>query len=189
MTKFTQQFTNASENYSTAVSTFAKLANQSLENAQKITALQYEVASDFIEKSANATKDLFDAKTPAQATNVIKDFATFSVESTLEKSREILNVIAKSQGAFKDVANTSFKNASDLILGSIDQVAKVNPSWSKAASESVQKVIDATSKAQETFEKVADQVSIITNKNVEAAANTALNTIKKTNANGFAARK
>lgn len=189
MDKFTQQFTNVSEKYSDVITTFADLANESLENAQKITGLQYKAASDFIEHSANVTKDLFNAKTSVQAANIIKDFAGSSVEATLEKRKEILNVLTKSQELFKDAANTSFKNASDLILGSIDQVAKVNPSWSKAASESVQKVIDATSKAQETFEKVADQVSIITNKNVEAAANTALNTIKKTNANGFAARK
>lgn len=190
-TKFTQQFTDASENYSKVIGSFAQFANQSLENAQKITALQYAAASDFIEHSTNAIKDLSGAKTPVQATNVIKDFATFSVETTLGKGKEILGVLTKSQERFKDAANTSFKNVSDSLLNSIDQVSKVNPTWSKAASAAVEQVIDATTKAHETFEKVAEQVSNIANKNVEAAANATLESIKKagTNINGFAANK
>lgn len=189
MTKFTQQFTNATENCSTALSAFAELANRSLENAQKITALQYEAANNFIECSTNATKDLICAKTPAQATTVIKDFATSSVETTLEKAKEMLDVLSKSQTSFKDAASASFKNASDTLLSSIDQVSKVNPTWSKAATESVQKMIDATNKANETLEKVAKQVSSIANKNVETATAAALNSIKKADAasKGFAA--
>jgi phasin family protein len=189
MDKFTQQFANATENCSAAISAFATLANKSLENAQKIAALQCEAASCFIECQANATKDLIEAKTPAQATNVLKDFATSSVETTLEKTKEMFNVLSKSQVSFKDAANTSFKNASDSLLNSIDQVAKVNPSWSKAATESVQKLIDATNKASETMEKVAAQVSTIANKNVEAAASATLNSLKKagSTSRGFAA--
>lgn len=189
MSKFNQQFENVAENCTTAISAFAKLANNSLENMQKITALQCEAASSFIECSANATKDLFNAKTPDQATNAIKDFATSSVETTLEKTKEMLNVLNKSQASFKDAANSSFKNASDSILCSIDQVAKVNPSWSKAATESVQKMIEATNKAGETIGKVAEQVSTITSKNVEAAATATLNSLKKAGAasKGFAA--
>jgi|GEM_PF-5991139 len=189
MNKLTQQFANVTENYSTALSAFAKLANSSLENAQKIAALQCEAASCFIECSTNATKNLIGAKTPAQATTAIKDFATSSVETTLEKTKEMFNVLSKSQVSFKDAASTSFKNASDSILCSIDQVAKVNPSWSKAATESVQKLIDATNKASETMEKVAAQVSTIANKNVEAATTATLNSIKKAGSasKGFAA--
>jgi len=189
MNKFTQQFENAAENYSTALSAFAKFANSSLENAQKLAALQCEAASCFIECSTNATKDLIGAKTPAQATNVIKDYATTSVETTLEKTKEMFNVLSKSQVSFKDAAATSFKNASDSILNSIDQVAKVNPGWSKTATESVQKIIEATNKAGETFGKVAEQVSTITSKNVEAAATATLNSLKKAGSasKGFAA--
>lgn len=189
MNKLTQQFTNAAENYSTALSAFAKFANSSLENAQKIAALQCEAASCFIECSTNATKNIIGAKTPAQATTAIKDFATSSVETTLEKTKEMFNVLSKSQVSFKDAASTSFKNASDSILSSIDQVGKVNPSWSKAATESVQKLIDATNKASETMEKVAAQVSTIANKNVEAATSATLNSLKKAGSasKGFAA--
>ncbi|MCC2626157.1 MAG: hypothetical protein K0R14_2030 [Burkholderiales bacterium] len=187
MTKYTQQFANATENCEAAMNIFANLANRSLENAQKITALQCETASFLIECSTNATKSLFNAKTPEQATSVIKDFAASSVETTFEKTKEMLNVLSKSQESFKDAANTSFKNASDSILSSIDQVAKVNPSWSKAASQSVQKIIEATTKASETIEKVAEQVSAITNKNVEAATTATLNSFKKAgSARGFA---
>ncbi|MCC2645187.1 MAG: hypothetical protein K0R94_965 [Burkholderiales bacterium] len=187
MNKFTQQFTNSNENYSAAINAFAQIANRSLENAQKITALQYEAANAFLESSANAAKDLLSAKTPAQATNVIKDFATFSVETTMKKTKEMMDLLNKSQASFKDVANTSFKNASDTILSSIDQVSKVNPSWSKAATESVQNMIDARNKANETIEKVSKQVSNIASKNVDNATEATLNSIKKsgTAAQGF----
>jgi phasin family protein len=190
MTKYTQQFASTTENCEAAMNIFANFANRSLENAQKITALQCETASCLIECSTNATKNLFNAKTPEQATSVIKDFAASSVETTLEKTKEMLNVWNKSQESFKDAASNSFKNASDSFLCSIDQVAKVNPSWSKAATESVQKIIEATNKASETLEKVAQQVSNITNKNVEAAATATLNSLKKAgSAKGFAATK
>lgn len=179
MNKFTQQWTNAAENFSTAINTFTTLANASLENAQKITALQYEAVSGFIEQSANTTKHLFGAKTPVQASNLIKDFAVFSVESSLSKSKEILNVLNKSHASFKDVANSSFKNASESILSSIDKVATLNPAWSKAATASVQKFVNATNKANETIEKVSAQVSTIANKNVESAAQATLSTLKK----------
>ncbi len=188
MNKYTQQFAGAAENCEAAMNVFANLANRSLENAQKITALQCETASSLIEYSTNATKDLFNAKTPEQATSVIKDFAASSVGTTLEKTKEMLNVLSKSQESFKDAANTSFKNASESLLSSIDQVSKVNPSWSKAASESVQKLIDAANKASETIEKVTQQASGIANKNVEAAATATLNSLKKAgSAKGFAA--
>lgn len=111
MNKFTQQIADGAENYSAAINTFAKLANNSLENVQKITALQYKIASSFIERSSIATKDLFGATTPAQASGVLKDFATASLESTLAASKEIFDVLCKSQTAFKDVATSAAKKA------------------------------------------------------------------------------
>ena len=190
MTKSTQQWSNATESFSTAVNTVANFANSSLENAQKITALQCETASRFIEQSVSTTKNLLSAKTPTQASNLIKDFAVFSLEATLSNSKEIINLLTKSQASFKNAANVSFKNAGNSILNSIDKVSEVNPAWSKAATASVQKLIDATNKANETLEKVTDQVSTITHKGVESAAKATVNTIKKsaTSSQGVAAK-
>jgi len=65
------------------------------------------------------------------------------------------------------------------LVKSVDQLSAVNPALSKVASESIQNIITTTNQATDTVAKVSAQVAEVASKNIKAATQATLNTVKK----------
>ncbi len=173
------QYTAFNSQVQTMLDTYVTLANASLEGFKQATLIQYDAIRNLMQESAVAAKSICGAANPSDAVNCMQKFAISSVESSIAKSQELYGVLSSSQAVFSSAANSTIKGAQESLVKSVDQLSAVNPALSKVASESIQSLITTTNQATETVNKVSAQVAEVASKNIKAATQATLNTVKK----------
>jgi len=173
------QYTAFNSQVQAMLDTCVTLANASIESFKQATLIQCDAMRNLMQESALAAKNICSANNPGEAVSCMQQFAVSSVESSIAKSQEFYSVLSGSQSVFANAANNTIKGAQQSLVKSVDQLSAVNPALSKVASESIQNIITTTNQATDTVAKVSAQVAEVASKNIKAATQATLNTVKK----------
>lgn len=173
------QYTAFNSQVQAMMDTCLSLADASIQGIKQAAMIQCDAVRSFMQESAVAAKNICSATNPTEAISCMQKFAISSVESSVAKSQELYSVLNQSQAVFSTAANSTIKGAQESLVKSVDQFSAVNPTFSKAASESIQNIITTTNQAADTVTKVTSQVAEVASKNLQAATQATLNTVKK----------
>lgn len=174
----TTQFTALNAQLSGLIDTNVSLINASIEGYRQAAFIQCEATRSFISESVNTFKNLCAVKSPSEIAEHVKSFTANSVENTITRSKELMNVFNNSKAVFTDAANSTVKNVQESLAQSIEQISTVNPEFSKKAGESLQNWISSSTQAADAISKASAKVTEFAAKNVQAATTAALNTVK-----------
>ncbi len=173
------QFSALNSQFTTMIDNSVALLNASLENFKQATQLQCDAARSLIVESANTAKALCTASSATEAANCMQQFAANYAESSMEKSKELLNVFNASKALYSQAATTTIKSAQESLVKTVDQITAAHPTFAKVANESLQTMISTSNQAADTAAKVSAQVAEVASKNMEAASKATINTVKK----------
>lgn len=172
-------FTAMNAQYTKMIDTCSTLTNVALDSYKQISFIQCESVRKFAEHSATTLKNLLSMTTAKEVKQEVKSFTASSVESGINNTQEIIDVVKSSKVAFNDTAAATIKDAQESLIKSVDQMSAVSPELSKAASESLQNIITTSNQAADNISKVSAQVNEFATKNFESATQATLKTVKK----------
>ncbi len=159
--------------------TYVNLTSLSIDNFKQAMGIQCDAFNHITKQFADTAKSLCGATDAGQAGKFVQEFFAKTIETSIEKNKELSNVFSKSQNVFKDAAIASFKEVQTNYVNTFEQFPMVNTALSKAATESIQNSITTFNQAADTASKVSAQVAEVAKKNIEVATNVALNAAKK----------
>ena len=173
-------------NINSIIDTTVTLTNASIESIKQIAFVQCETTRSFISETNTFVKNIFAVTTPAQFTTLVQQFISSSILNSIAKSQEMYGVLNNSKTTFSTTASSTIKGAQDSLVKSVEQLSTVNPTFSKVATESLQTWISTSNQAADSASKVSAQIAEVSAKNISAATQATIDTVKKATATATA---
>ena len=128
------------------------LAQLSIENSQRILALQMQAAREIFEGSVDGTRALTQAKSPQEAMELRARYAQQTAEKMFACSRDIAGITAEVQTAMSKLVSQQLTSGSQEMIDAMQGMLKGMPLNNHAAAEAMQSTFEA---ARKTLEQVA----------------------------------
>ena len=149
MQKNTQQFTDLQRKNMEAG---MKLAQMSIENSQRIVALQVEVAKTLFQDSVDNAKALAAAKDPQQAVSLRTQYTQGTTQKLIEAAREIAEIGNASRSDFSRLMTEQLASGSMDMVEAFQSFFGTLPGQNSSVVESMKAAMGQANKA---FEQLA----------------------------------
>jgi phasin family protein len=153
------------------VESLLTLANTAFASAERLAALNLNVARSALEDYVANVKAVLSVKDPQEFMSLQTTLAQPAVEKIVSYSRSVYEISAQTQEEFSKVWETQFAEINKNVAAALDQAAKSAPAGSDVAVAAVKSAIAAANSAYDSINKAAKQVAEITEANVAAATN------------------
>jgi phasin family protein len=153
------------------VESLLTLANTAFASAERLAALNLNVARSALEDYVANIKAVLSVKDPQEFMSLQTTLAQPAVEKIVSYSRSVYEISAQTQEEFSKVWETQFAEINKNVAAALDQAAKSAPAGSDVAVAAVKSAIAAANSAYDSINKAAKQVAEITEANVAAATN------------------
>ena len=178
-----EQFASANK---ATVDSLLSLANTALASAERVAALNLNVARSMLEDGVAGGKSVMAAKDPQTAVSASAALVQPGIEKAVAYSRSVYEISAQTQEEFSKSLEKQFGSFQQQVAEMLDKAAKSAPVGSDVAVAAVKSAIAAANSAFDNMNKAAKQVAEITEANVAAATNAA---VKAVSASTVAAKK
>lgn len=128
-----------------------KLAQMSIDNSQRIMALQVEVAKKLFQDSVASAKALTSAKDPQQAIALRTQYAQETAQQMMETARQIAEIGNASRTEFSHVLTEQLASGSKDLMATFQAFFGTLPGPNSNVLETMQK---AMATANEAFEQI-----------------------------------
>ena len=128
------------------------LAQISIENSQRILALQMQAARDIFEGSIEGTRAITQAKTPQEAMELRARYAQQSAEKMFACSRSLAEITAEVQNSMGKLVSQQLSSGGQEMAEAMQGLLTGMPINNHAAAEAMQSTFAA---ARKTLEQVA----------------------------------
>lgn len=152
-----------------SIETLLTLANTAFASAERLAALNLNVARSVMEDSAANTKGLLGVKDPQELIGYQASLAQPAVEKAVAYSRSLYEIASQTQEEISKVFESQFAELNKNIATVLDQAAKNAPPGSEVAVTAMKSAIAAANSAYESISSAVKQVTDITEANVTAA--------------------
>ena len=129
-----------------------RLAQMSIENSQRILALQVDVAKKLFQDSVASAKALTSAKDPQQAITLRTQYAQDTAQQMMETARQIAEIGNASRSEFSHLLTEQLASGSKDLMATFQSFFGALPGTSGNVLETMQK---AMANANEAFEQIA----------------------------------
>jgi len=130
-----------------------RLAQTSIENSQRIVALQVEVAKTLFQDSVDNAKALASAKDPQQAVTLRAQYTQGTAQKLIEAAREIADIGNASRSDFSRLMTEQLASGSKDMMEAYQSFFGTLPGQSSSVVEAMQKAMGQANKA---FEQIAE---------------------------------
>lgn len=162
-----------------AVNNALELIKTSIDNVEKVTHIQLENSRHVLESVTNTLKNLSSVKDPKEALAKLSEATSAVVEKGALSAHNIYDVLSDTVAKLNKLAEDGLTATQEATLSSVDSLTKSNPAMSKAATQMVQSWIDNTNQVLAATNKVVNQFTELTNKNLDAATEATISAINK----------
>ena len=129
-----------------------KLAQMSIENSQRIVALQVEVAKSLFQDSVDNAKALAAAKDPQQAVALRTHYTQETAQKMIEAAREIAEIGNDSRSEFSRLLSEQLASGSKDMMEAFQSFFGSLPGQNAQVMETMQQ---AMAKANKAFEQIS----------------------------------
>jgi len=161
------------EQFSTAnkanVESMLSFANTAFASAERIAALNLNMARTLLEDSVASAKSLMGAKDAQELMSLQTNLAQPALDKAISYSRNLYEIATQTQEEFGKIFESQFAEVNKNVASALDKAAKNAPAGSDVAVAAVKSAIAAANSAYDTMTKAAKQVAEITEANVAAA--------------------
>lgn len=150
----------------------------SLEGIEKIAKLQLDSSKKILEDTSKALQDISRTTDAKDFFTRVGQLANHSIESNICNCKELYEILSEVQVNVSKLIETNLQHTQQNIATAVDGLSKYNTATS-GASESVKNWMENANQAVNTMQKVAQQVTEFTTKNIKAASEATINATKK----------
>ena len=134
-----------------------KLAQMSIENSQRIVALQVEVAKSLFQDSVDNAKALAAAKDPQQAVALRTHYTQETAQKMIEAAREIAEIGNDSRSEFSRLLSEQLASGSKDMMEAFQSFFGSLPGQNAQVMETMQQ---AMAKANKAFEQISQASAV-----------------------------
>lgn len=162
-----------------ALETFVALSNTFINNAERITTLNFEAARTAFEKQVETTRIVLASKNIQEALAAQSSLSKPSLENAVAYSRSLYEINAGSQNELQKLAESGYEQFSKTLNTLIDQASRAAPVGGDTTFVAIKSALQAANSAIGAVSKATRQVTDIAEASVSAATNA---TVKAVNA-------
>lgn len=171
-----EQFTAANK---ATVDSLLAVSNTALASAERILALNMDIARSAIEDSASGAKALLHAKDVNDVVSIQTSLTQPAIEKALDYTRSIYEVAARSQEEMSKLLEAQFGSFQKSVEKMLEQANKSAPKGSENAFSAIQSAISAANAAYGNMNVVAKQFADAAQGNLATATKAAAAATKK----------
>lgn len=171
-----EQFTAANK---ATVDSLLAVANSALASAERVLAINMDIARSAIEDSASGTKALLHAKDVNEVVSIQASLTKPPIEKAVDYSRSIYEVTARSHEEMSKLIEAQFAVFQKSVAKLLEQANKSAPKGSESALAAIQNAISAANAAYGKMNDVAKQFADAAQGNLATATRTVAATSKK----------
>lgn len=145
--------------------------SKAFESLEKIAELNLNVAKATFEESTEKMQALLGVKDVQELVSLQSGLAQPAAEKALSYSRLVYDIAARAQSDFQKLAEAQIAESNEALASFIDSATKNAPAGSETAVALFKSAVSAANTAYSNANKVAKQVSELTEANVAAATN------------------
>lgn len=137
-----------------------RLAQLSIENSQRIMALQVDTARTIFEQSIENTRAMTSVQDPKAALDLRTDYARATTDKLMEAARQLAQIASDTQNQFAKMMGDQFSGGSKDMMDMVQKIFSFNPSAGQAvqsAMSSLQQAMDTSRGAFEQLTKVSTE--------------------------------
>ncbi|MDK2124552.1 phasin family protein [Parachitinimonas caeni] len=164
----------ASENLETVLR-FSKIT---LDSAERLAKLQFEVAKQSIEESTKIAGALASVKDVQDAMALRTKLSESAVETTLGFSRNVYELASQTQSEISKLFEERITEFNKSIVSGMDKVVKSAPAGADVAVAAMKSTVAATAAAVDSMTKAAKQVADFADASVKAATTATADAVK-----------
>ena len=167
MNKISEQISNTNK---AGVDTFMTFANASFAGAERLTALNLNVARNLIEASTAKTRALLAVKDVKALVALQKSLAQPDTAKATTYTRRVYEITTQTQEALSQAVEAKVAELNKNLDLALDEAVKTAPVGSDLAVNALRSVISAASSAYDSMNKVTKQATEIADANLAVAA-------------------
>lgn len=156
-----------------------RLSHKAFEGIEKMVDLQLAAARASLQETSEKFQALMSVKDAQEMMAVNKEIATPSAEKALAYSRTIYDIATQTSGEVQRLIDSQIADANKKVVDALDEFARNAPAGSEALIAMMKSSLTAASSAYETANKAARQVVEMAERNMQAAADTAADAVKR----------
>ena len=153
------------------VETLLTLANNAFASAERLAALNLNIARSVLEDSMANSKALLGAKDVQELVSLQTSLVQPLVEKAVAYNRSVYEIASQSQEEVSKLVEAQIAELNKALASALDKAAKSAPAGSDVAVAAVKSAIAAANSAYDSVSKAAKQVAEIAEANVAAATN------------------
>jgi phasin family protein len=157
-----------------------KLAELSLDKAERLTKLNLQVAKVVLEQGAFTANAVAGIKDVQGLAAVRAKLTEAGVQNILGYSRGVYQIASEAQADFSALAEQAWAGYTKTVAAWVEQAAKHAPAGSDVAVTALKSTVAATTAAFDQFSKATKQVVSFADASMRAAATNAANVAKAT---------
>lgn len=161
------------------IETVMGLANSAFAGAERLAALNLNVARTLLEDTVANAKVLMGAKDVQQLTTLQASLAQPTIEKMVGYSRSVYEIATQTQEEVSKALESRFAELNSVVGSALDNAVKSAPAGSDVAVAAVKSALAAANSAYDSMTKAARQVAELAEANVSAATDA---TVKAMNA-------
>ena len=153
-----------------AFDTAVLLARTGFENAERLTALNLNVARSAFEDTIAAVHALLEVRDPQALIKLQTELAQPAIEKALAYSRNVYEITSQAKESVGKVVESQVADTNAQVIKLVDKGLKSAPVGSEAAVAAVKSAITAANNAYEGLTQAARQVNELTDASIAAAS-------------------
>ena len=166
MNKISEQISNTNK---AGVDTFMTFANASFAGAERLAALNLNLARNFFEDSTARTRALLAVKDVEALVALQKSLAQPDTEKATIYTRRVYEIATQTQEALTQAVEAKVAELNRNVDLALDEAVKTAPVGSDLAVNALRSVISAANSAYDSMNKVTKQATEIADANLAVA--------------------
>lgn len=167
MNKISEQISNTNK---AGVDTFMTFANASFAGAERLAALNLNLARNFFEDSTASTRALLAVKDVEALVALQKSLTHPDTEKATTYTRRVYEITTQTQEALSQAVEAKVAELNKNLDLALDEAVKTAPVGSDLAVNALRSVISAANSAYDSMNKVTKQATEIADANLAVAA-------------------
>lgn len=159
------------------VETVFGLSQKAFDGAEKLVALNVQVARAALSESAEAAAAVLSAKDAQGLAALQQSFLQPGAEKTTAYSRQVYEIVSATGAEFGKYAEEAFADVQAKVLALVDTAVKNAPAGSEGAVSLVKATVSAANDAIESAQKAAKQAASVVEANFNTLASNATKAI------------
>lgn len=162
------------------------LLRTAFNGVERLTALNIAATRDIFANSVASTQQLLGAKDANDIAKLSNELAKPSLEKVVDYSRSVYDLVTEVQKEITSVVEAQYSTFTKNAASAAEKAKSAAPVGGDVFAATVQSVLDASTKAFDSFNSLSKQLADIAEANVKAASTT---TTKAVSATSAAAKK